>query len=58
MLVLGSRDHFVVEGDGSFLNYYVPDLERDVITPLRESGHSPEDIKRLGGDPATSDLRV
>jgi mannose-6-phosphate isomerase len=27
---------------------YVPDLERDVIGPLREAGHSDEEIRRLG----------
>jgi mannose-6-phosphate isomerase len=27
---------------------YVPDLERDVIGPLREAGHSDEEIRGLG----------
>lgn len=57
VLTLGNQQRFVVEGEGAFLNYYVPDLPRDIIAPLRNAGHPPEKIARLGGDPATSDLK-
>ena len=32
----------------SLVACYVPDLERDVISPLREAGHSDEEIRGLG----------
>ncbi len=27
---------------------YVPDLERDIVQPLREAGHAEEEIQALG----------
>jgi mannose-6-phosphate isomerase len=36
------------EGEASLISCYVPDLERDVISPLRESGYSDEEIWGLG----------
>jgi len=58
VLVSGHAHRFTLTGRGECLDYYVPDLERDIITPLRDAGHLPDAIVRLGGDPATSDLRV
>ncbi len=36
------------EGEASLIVCYVPDLTRDVISPLREAGYSDEEIRRLG----------
>ena len=38
----------VPEGEASLIACYVPDLERDVVAPLREAGHSDEEIRALG----------
>jgi mannose-6-phosphate isomerase len=38
----------IPEGEASLISCYVPDLERDVISPLRESGYSDEEIRGLG----------
>ena len=38
----------VPEGEASLVVCYVPDLERDVVAPLREAGHSDEEIRALG----------
>ncbi len=38
----------VPEGEVSLVVCYVPDLERDVVTPLREAGHPDEEIRALG----------
>ncbi len=38
----------VPEGEASLVVCYVPDLERDVVAPLREAGHSDEEISTLG----------
>ncbi len=38
----------VPEGAASLVVCYVPDLTRDVISPLREAGYSDEEIRRLG----------
>jgi mannose-6-phosphate isomerase len=35
-------------GEASLVACYVPDLERDVIRPLREAGYSDEEISTLG----------
>ena len=57
VLVPGAVDRFTVEGTGAFLVYCVPDLQQDIIAPLADAGHPMDDIVRLGGDPAHSDLR-
>ncbi len=49
VLVPGSLTSYRVEGEGAFLDYYVPELKRDIIAPLVEAGHSHEAIGRLGG---------
>jgi mannose-6-phosphate isomerase len=36
------------EGTASLVACYVPDLERDIVMPLRKSGHSDEEIRALG----------
>ena len=56
LMVAGSATDFNVEGTGSFLRYYVPDLEADIRQPLSAAGHLEDTIVRLGGDPDTSDL--
>ncbi len=38
----------VPDGEASLVVCYVPDLERDVVAPLREAGHSDEEIRALG----------
>jgi len=38
----------VPEGEASLVACYVPDLQRDVIAPLREAGRSDEEIRGLG----------
>ena len=35
-------------GEASLIGCYVPDLERDVVAPLREAGYSDEEIRDLG----------
>ena len=36
------------EGEASLIVCYIPDLMRDVISPLREAGYSDEEIRGLG----------
>jgi mannose-6-phosphate isomerase len=36
------------EGEASLIACYVPDLERDVVAPLREAGYSDGEIRALG----------
>jgi mannose-6-phosphate isomerase len=38
----------VPEEEASLIVCYVPDLERDVVAPLREAGYSDEEIRKLG----------
>ena len=38
----------VPEGEASLITCYVPNLERDVVAPLREAGFSVEEIRTLG----------
>jgi mannose-6-phosphate isomerase len=38
----------VPEGETSLIACYVPDLERDVVAPLREAGYSDDEIRDLG----------
>jgi mannose-6-phosphate isomerase len=38
-------------GSGDLIVCYVPDLERDVVAPLRAAGHSDEAIRALGDVP-------
>jgi len=56
VLVPGCLAAYRVEGEGVWLDYYVPDLARDIVAPLRAAGHAPAEIIRLGGMPEASDL--
>lgn len=56
LMVTGSTARFTVSGEGSFLKYYVPGLQADIVQPLLGAGHTRVDIVALGGDPGTSDL--
>ncbi|MBI2434274.1 MAG: class I mannose-6-phosphate isomerase [Candidatus Hydrogenedentes bacterium] len=49
LLVAGANEHFVAEGTGELLDYFVPDLERDIMGPLQAAGHSQEQIQQLTG---------
>ena len=40
--------HITPEGESSLIVCYVPDLERDVVEPLRQAGYSDEEIRELG----------
>jgi mannose-6-phosphate isomerase len=40
----------MLEGHGSFLLGYIPDLELDIRRPLLDAGHDPDSIKRIGAD--------
>jgi len=39
------------EGDADLVACYLPDLQRDVVAPLRERGHAPDAIAALGAVP-------
>ncbi|MDX9972769.1 MAG: class I mannose-6-phosphate isomerase [FCB group bacterium] len=56
LLLPGELTEFTVEGPGAFLDYYVPDLQEDILTPLQNAGHTLDEILPLGGDPKTNDL--
>ncbi len=56
VMVPGVSKAFEVEGVGELLAYYVPDLMRDIVTPLRAAGHTEDEIIALGGAPDESDL--
>ncbi|MDQ1258172.1 MAG: Mannose-6-phosphate isomerase [Candidatus Hydrogenedentes bacterium] len=47
VLVAGGRKAFVIDGSGTVIDYYVPDLQQDIAQPLRACGHSEADIARL-----------
>ena len=47
LLVPGAARCFEAAGRGAFLDYYVPDQQRDVVQPLLEEGHGAGDIGRL-----------
>jgi mannose-6-phosphate isomerase len=38
----------VPDGEADLVVCYVPDMVRDVVGPLREAGHSDEEIRGLG----------
>jgi mannose-6-phosphate isomerase len=37
------------EGEAGLIVCYVPDVERDVVAPLRAAGYRDEEIRALGG---------
>ena len=56
VLVPGCAASYQITGTGALLDYYVPDLQREIIAPLLAAGHAPPAILALGGPPKTSDL--
>ena len=50
VLIPGANQRFSLHGHGLVLDYYVPDLDRDVAGPLRDSGFGLEEIRALGCD--------
>ena len=56
VLVMGEAERHDVAGTGVYLEYYVPDLQQDIVAPLRAAGHTDADIVQLGGTPELSDL--
>lgn len=56
-LIPASMPAWRISGQGSFLEYYVPDLYADVIAPLRWQGHADSEILPLGGTGGGNDLQ-
>ncbi len=56
VVVLGEAERHEVTGTGVYLEYYVPDLQQDIVAPLRAAGHADADIVLLGGTPELSEL--
>lgn len=50
MLLPADMPDVLVEGDGTLLCSYIPDLSRDIVQPLRDMGHEFQAIARLAGD--------
>jgi len=48
VVVPGSLRAFEVAGHGAFLDYYVPDLRRDIVKPLEDIGCNAEDLAGFG----------
>ena len=57
VLVPGAVQDFTLTGDGECLDYYVPDLTRDIVEPLRLARHAAADIVLVGGRATGNDLR-
>lgn len=47
-LIPAGAGRYSITGTGKVLNYYVPDVEVDVIRPLRAAGHDDASIGQLG----------
>ncbi|MBI5095039.1 MAG: class I mannose-6-phosphate isomerase [Candidatus Hydrogenedentes bacterium] len=47
ILIPGSLEDYEVTCAGPFLLYYVPDIVRDVVTPLQDAGHPERAIEAL-----------
>lgn len=47
-LIPAGAGSYTLIGSGKVLNYYVPDLQRDIIAPLRAEGYGDGEIGRLG----------
>jgi mannose-6-phosphate isomerase len=47
-LIPAGMGGYSLTGAGKVLNYYVPDLEEDVVRPLRAGGHGDASISQLG----------
>lgn len=48
VLIPAGAGEYTFTGTGKVLNYYVPDLQRDIIAPLRAEGYGDGEIGRLG----------
>jgi len=51
VLIPAGAETYAITGNGKVLNYYVPELQRDVIAPLRAAGYDDRQIGRLGVEP-------
>ncbi len=49
MLIPGRASRYSASGQGSFLDFYIPDLKTDIFMPLIGAGHTKEQILALGG---------
>ncbi len=49
LMVPGSTERFSAEGEGSFLRFSVPDVDRDIVHPLLKAGHTLDEIAGLTG---------
>ena len=47
VLIPGGAGAYTVEGHGGYLDYYVPDLETDIVKPTRQEGYTDEDLRAL-----------
>jgi len=45
-----------VRSEAKFLISWIPNLQKDIITPLLDQGHSKKEIAALGGNAETNDL--
>ena len=54
VVVPGCLRAFEVAGHGAFLDYYVPGLRRDIVTPLEDIGCDAEDLAGFGASWARS----
>ena len=48
VLIPAGAGAYTITGTGKVLDYYVPDLQRDIVAPLRAAGHGDREIARLG----------
>lgn len=58
VVVPATMPSFTATGPGALLDFYVPNLARDIIEPLRTAGHPAAEIGFLGGPPESSDVPV
>lgn len=48
VMVTGGSRRYRVDGRGAFLDYYVPNIEDDIVDPLERAGHDTRAIEALG----------
>lgn len=48
-IVQAKKDEYTIKGEGKLFMTYYPNIEEDIIVPLRKAGHSDDTIKQLGG---------
>lgn len=49
LMVCGAEPGYITQGTGVFLDYYVPDLDHDIMEPLLQAGHTEKTIRALMG---------